>query len=244
MKIALVCIAKNEDDYIQEWIDYNLKLGFTHIFIYANDWEYSNAHQQVTVIPIQGANKQREVYAKFLSVYRDDYDWAAFFDVDEYLVLKKSPTNIRGFIGAYSEAKAIAVNWVMFGDNGHTKVENDYSYLRRFTKRQKGVNEHIKCILNLNNNSSQMDVHNPYSVEATDTNGNKFLGPYNPSGDDTIAQLNHYHSRTEQEFKDKCDRGRADADFNNGYHWREVHNHNKIEDTLARDFLYSNSNKN
>ena len=28
MKVALVCIAKNEDNYIQEWINYNLKLGF------------------------------------------------------------------------------------------------------------------------------------------------------------------------------------------------------------------------
>ena len=38
MKIALVCIAKNEDDYIEEWVNYHLKLGFSKIFIYENNW--------------------------------------------------------------------------------------------------------------------------------------------------------------------------------------------------------------
>lgn len=237
MKTALVCIAKNEDHYIDEWIAYNLKLGFDHIFIYANDWFFTYAHPQVTIIDYPGENKQREAYAHFLANYRKDFTWAAFFDVDEYLVLKKSST-IREFLQDYEGKEAVAINWVMFGDNELTEVTDDYSYLMRFTKRQKGVDKHIKCILNLTNNSSRMDVHNPYDVPATDTNGKKVVGPYNPQGDDNIAQLNHYYSRTIQEFKDKCDRGRADAHIKNGYEWREVHNHNDIEDTLARDFLY------
>jgi len=40
MTTALVCIAKNEDHYIEEWIAYHLKLGFDHIFIYAYNWEF------------------------------------------------------------------------------------------------------------------------------------------------------------------------------------------------------------
>lgn len=34
MKSAIVCIAKNEDHYIDEWIKYHLKLGFAKIFVY------------------------------------------------------------------------------------------------------------------------------------------------------------------------------------------------------------------
>jgi hypothetical protein len=238
MTTALVCIAKNEDHYIQEWIAYNLKLGFDHIFIYANNWEFEYPHRQVSIIQYPGENKQRAAYAYFLSHYRKAFTWAAFFDVDEYLVLKKSPT-IREFLQDYEDTEAVAINWVMFGDNELTEVTDDYSYLRRFTKRQKGVNEHIKCILNLTNNSSAMDVHNPYGVASTDTNWKKVTGPYNPYGDDSIAQLNHYYSRTIQEFKDKCDRGRADAHIKNDYSFHAIHNHNDIEDTLARDFLYT-----
>jgi hypothetical protein len=36
-KIALVCIAKDEDLYLQDWIDYHLKLGFDDIHIYQNN---------------------------------------------------------------------------------------------------------------------------------------------------------------------------------------------------------------
>lgn len=34
MKTALVCIAKREDYYIEEWLRYNFKLGFDDIWVY------------------------------------------------------------------------------------------------------------------------------------------------------------------------------------------------------------------
>ena len=34
MKTALVCIAKDEDNYIDEWLKYHLKLGFSNIYVY------------------------------------------------------------------------------------------------------------------------------------------------------------------------------------------------------------------
>ena len=34
MKTALVCIAKDEDRYLGEWLAYHLKLGFSEIFVY------------------------------------------------------------------------------------------------------------------------------------------------------------------------------------------------------------------
>ena len=40
-KIALVTMAKDEDLYLQEWIDYHLKLGFDDIFIYQNNWRFN-----------------------------------------------------------------------------------------------------------------------------------------------------------------------------------------------------------
>lgn len=40
MKTALVCIAKDEDDYLKEWVDYHLRIGFDEIFVYQNNWRY------------------------------------------------------------------------------------------------------------------------------------------------------------------------------------------------------------
>ena len=39
MKVAIIAIAKNENLYINEWLDYHFKLGFDNIIICENDDE-------------------------------------------------------------------------------------------------------------------------------------------------------------------------------------------------------------
>lgn len=41
MNTALVCIAKNEDHYIDEWLQYHFSIGFTKAFVYQNNWRYA-----------------------------------------------------------------------------------------------------------------------------------------------------------------------------------------------------------
>jgi len=236
MKIALVCIAKNEEDYIQEWIDYNKKIGFDDIFIYQNDWRWTGSTENVHKLIIDGKNIQTKAYNTFYHTKGKEYDWIAFFDIDEFLVLKKHKT-IQDFVNDYSEYNSIGINWVLFGDNGYEKLNDETSVIRRFTKRQKGVNLHVKSIvktkLNLN-----MTVHTP-SIPWIDTDKNFRFGFFNKDGNDNIAQINHYFCKTKEEFIKKIERGRADSlhvvrtieEF-------EPHNTNEIEDLLAVNFMY------
>ena len=39
MKTALVCIAKDEDNYLREWLDYHFKIGFDDAYVYCNNWQ-------------------------------------------------------------------------------------------------------------------------------------------------------------------------------------------------------------
>lgn len=239
MKVALVCIAKNEDHYIQEWVDYNLKLGFDHIFIYMNDWRTDIEHPQVTKIEFDGLDRQRDAYANWTVNYRKNYDWAAFFDVDEFLVLKQHKT-IQDFILNYNTFPAIAINWYLFGNNGHTEViDNQYSLIKRFTKRGAQMNHHVKTILNCEHDV-KMDVHNPFGLAAVSTNGVFFHGPFNDRTDDTVAQLNHYFCKTKEEFIKKCERGRADTIHQKNTYEINYHpyNLNDVEDLLAYNFMY------
>lgn len=41
MKTALFVMAKDEDKYIDEFLDYYIKLGFDDIFVYQNNWRAS-----------------------------------------------------------------------------------------------------------------------------------------------------------------------------------------------------------
>lgn len=240
MSIALVCIAKNEDNYIDEWINYHLKLGFDDIFIYQNDWRYQNNHDRVKKYVIDGINRQRDAYNHFVKTHGKEFEWTAFFDVDEFLVLKKHK-NMKDFLGEYSDLNALGVNWVLFGDNGHQKIDGEYSVIKRFTKRQNQVNHHVKCIVKTGQNFI-MDVHNP-NTKWFNLDGQPRSGPFNYNGKDDIAQINHYFSKTKEEFILKCERGRADSPvFKRTIVEHESHNFNEIEDLTAYNFMYNDNN--
>ena len=211
MRVALVCIAKNEENYIKEWIDYNKKLWFDDIFIYQNDWVYNVEYDNVHYDTWNGLLKQTACYNKFVQLYHDKYDWAAFFDVDEFLVLKKH-NNIKEFIEDYKEYNAIGINWRLFGNNGHDKVIDDnYNVLERFTKRENNRNPNIKSIIKLKKDITML-VHHPFDIPMVDTNYNVFRsGIWNFKGTTDVAQLNHYFCKTREEFEKKCERGRADG---------------------------------
>lgn len=242
MNVALVCIAKNEDNYIEEWVNYNLKLGFDKIFIYQNNWRTSLENDSVEKIEFDGDRMQDLAYNNFLRTRSDEYDWVAFFDVDEFLVLKKHK-NIKDFIEDYKDYNGIGINWVLFGDNNLT-FDGNYSVLERFTKRQTGINQHIKSIVKADKNFLIQGVHNPVNVSLIDTDLRVFNGPFNPFGKDDVAQLNHYFCKTRTEWEQKRNRGRADVSVSSVGHIRSdsdfySHNLNEIEDTNALEFYLS-----
>jgi hypothetical protein len=238
MRVALACIAKNEDNYIKEWVDYHVKLGFDQVFIYQNDWRCSIPLDNATPIEFDGPGMQAEAYNNFLKHWYNHYDWVMFLDVDEFLVLKKHK-NVKEFIQDYQQHDIIGINWVLFGDSG-LNFDGNYSVLNRFTKRQVGVFHLVKCITRVNPNIL-WDVHNAVYRKAVDTNHKIFGTGINPNGDDTIAQINHYFCKTRDEWFIKKNRGRADVSPNNPDFMRrdsdfDAHNLNHIEDRFALDF--------
>lgn len=234
MKVALVCIAKNEDHYIKEWVDYNFKLGFDHIFIYENDWRCSLDNPNVSKIPFDGRSKQIEAYNNFLRHSSSEYQWVAFFDVDEFLVLKKHE-NVKKFLKEYTNFNGVGINWCLFGSNGHKKFDKQSGVLERFTKRKITFDQHVKTILKIGKDV-KMGVHNP-NIDLVGTNKVPFSGPFHVNGNIEIAQLNHYFTKSEEEFTEKIKKSRAD----NGQFrtMEEFYNHdfNEVEDLLALNFI-------
>jgi hypothetical protein len=253
-KIALVCIAKNEDLYLQEWIDYHLKLGFDDIHIFQNDWRFENkklndrVHFHIydgkshtdynkSTEPLWVKNIQTKCYVDFAKKYYTEYEWSAFFDVDEYLVLKKT-NNVKDFISSYDSYECVIVNWAMFGDNNLKSFdENNNSTLKRFTKRKKNLHDQFKSICKL---KPDMLHNNHWNTETwVDTNFNTGNDYINVRGNDDIAQLNHYYIRTYPEFLIKREKGNA-CHGKKPLETFDENNHNEVEDTIAKYFLYTN----
>lgn len=239
MKCALVCIAKNEDRYIQEWAHYHLRLGFDKIYIYCDHWScppISDRRVRISNIEIEGAPPQIPVYNYALDCYREMYDWIAFFDVDEFLVLKKHAT-VKDFLSGRTES--VGINWKLFGDNGLVEDDGSYGVLDRFTRCQSVPNQHVKCIVKCDPDIEMASPHNPNKLWRG-SDGELHDYAFCPNGNTDEAQLSHYFCKTLPEWRKKQDRGgpdgfyrRPDSDF-------ARHNFNEVEDLSAK--IWKNKN--
>ena len=211
---AVICaIALNEERYIDEWIKYHLFLGFSHIYIYdnsANNILKDKKSDRVTIIPFPGISKQLQAYDIFILQYKKKHTWCAFIDCDEFIVLKKHD-NIISLLNDYDNCSAIALNWVMFGTNNE-KEYRDEPVTKRFTYCSKSIHDHIKCIAKLSYIHNYENPHRPLLLKGVifDTNRNTVSDSFNPDGDTKIACIHHYYTKSEQEFREKIERGKAD----------------------------------
>ena len=110
MKFALCAIAGNENLYIREWVEHHLNIGFDKIIIYANDpkedpnlilFDYV-MQNKVEIIPWYKTNTpdgsfqgmvQCPAYNDCLHRYGIEFDWIAFFDIDEFLTMEYENIN-------------------------------------------------------------------------------------------------------------------------------------------------------
>jgi Glycosyl transferase family 2 len=137
-KAAICAVARNEEAYIDEWVDYYFAIGFDIAYIVDNadgrkaalrpwydDKVAHNGTQNKQLIHIPGAKRprQREAYqmcAKELVKLPVPPKWVAFFDIDEYLVLKnKKHTCVTDMLQEHLKAGALSINWRFFGSSGH-----------------------------------------------------------------------------------------------------------------------------
>jgi hypothetical protein len=211
---AVICaIALNEEPYLDEWIQYHLALGFSHIYLYDNSDNNCLKHKNsntITIIHFPGKTKQLEAYKLFISQYKTKHQWAAVIDCDEFIVLKKH-SNIRSFLNEYHQCHAIGLNWLMFGTSREKTYVNQ-PVTKRFRYCSNHINRHIKCIVQLIYVDNWPDPHHPILTKGHiyDTNHNIINGPFNPRGNCAVACIHHYYTKSEQEFREKIERGRAD----------------------------------
>lgn len=229
---ALCAIVIHEEAYLDEWIDFHIGLGFTTIYLYDNSADFdlrSYSHRQQSHIQIRhfpGDAKQMEAYldcAKTIAAANKKkqtplISWVAFFDVDEFLVLRQHATVID-FLSDHCPSGQIGINWYMF----HTSNEVIYRPLPvtyRFQYRDAHVNEHVKSIVRLDDMDMNKAPHAHFAhlkdhAQHYDSNKTQIVtpthpGPFNPNGPTDIAVLHHYRTKSQKEYVDKTMRGRAD----------------------------------
>lgn len=242
MRVVLVCIAKLEHLYIEEFCKHHLSIGFDTIYIYDNE-DVPTYHRRqipnVKVIHFPGKTMQYQALESFKKniMYKEDISHVIHLDCDEFIALKKHNT-IQEFIQEYitGDCAGIGINWRFFGDSNQTSYSNE-PVRKRFTWCQKKGDPHIKTLYHKDyfvkyNTVHDIMVKDGYHIKST--NGTIIKGPWNPNIDISVIQINHYKTKTFEEFRCIRQRGRADV------HIKETpamilesfraHNFNEVED--------------
>ena len=142
LKIVVSCPIKNDNEYLIEFVEHYLNLGFNAIYLYDNNDDDSIIPSEILASYINKdkvkiINYRKQVFndvwhrKDFFSSY--DFDWVLFVDDDEFLELKHQE-NIKTFLARFDEnATKIAFNNLHYGDNDNLYYE-DGSVQDRFPR--------------------------------------------------------------------------------------------------------------
>ena len=128
--IAICAIAKLENLYLREWVEYYYDMGVKNIILYDNNdiegefpqWVIGDYISNGFVIyeDVRGKHRyQLESYNHCYEKYNSSYDWIGFLDIDEYWHLNQ-PYTIDTLLNEerYPNAVAVFFNWLCYGDCG------------------------------------------------------------------------------------------------------------------------------
>lgn len=228
MTCLLVAIARNEERALVEWLAHHLVLGFDRIVVYdhgSTDRTGAMLRAIGRHYPVSGrawsadpsVSPQVAAYNHALRRFAAEADWLAFFDLDEFLVLRDPAGSVGGWLAGMAEdVGAVGVNWLTFGSSGRERA--DYGLVRDGFRtggaRGRGNNKHIKTLARPAA-MRRMRIHDCElaSGRYVTPSGQPLVFPTKPgiaaAVEHEVAQLNHYQVKSREEFAAKIARGRA-----------------------------------
>lgn len=148
MRTMVCAIGAGENNYIREWVEWYKSLGFTNVCLYDNN-NIDGEHFQdvigdyitdgfVILKDCRGKKGFHQTsYELCYNEFGDNYDWIAFFDIDEFMELDKKYKNVEEFFSEdfFKDAQTIRISWKHFDDNDLVRViDGNYNVVNRFTR--------------------------------------------------------------------------------------------------------------
>ncbi len=212
--------------YLDEWLAHHRALGIDHFFIYDHDSVEPLARilknaSDVTVKPIHGTPSanlgvHKTSYLDFLGLlkegYLPHYDRVAFIDEDEFIICSNG--SIKDTLANYQDCPAIGVSWRIFGSSG-VQTRTPELQAKKFTKHTSRFyhsNINMKSIVNPYLVKDYLSPHSFSYHLGNAVNEHHIVIPSHytyPSYD--YIWINHYWTRSREEFIVKADRGLADT---------------------------------
>jgi hypothetical protein len=152
----------------------------------------------------------------------------AFIDGDEFIFPKanQSVAEVVGeILSSDSQAAGLAVNWQIFGSNGHVKADYSRGVLERFTRRAEKNSDKNKGVKTIANPRLVDFIYLPHCAHYFEGYYavNEKLGVVNGALNYPVTAekivVNHYNMKSREEFYLKQKRGRADVIYTYSNDW-------------------------
>jgi len=158
--LAIVTCIKDEGHDLVEWLCFHRQIGVSRFVIYDNLSTDATAaildavpfRDEIVVHRIADESAQKAAFADAIKRYRDELDWVAFIDGDEFIV----PLGEVSLIDKLAElgeqgVDGFGIHWRIFGSSGH-KVRPRGLVTRSFLRRARDgfrPNRHVKSVVRL-----------------------------------------------------------------------------------------------
>jgi hypothetical protein len=248
-KAAVCAIFKDERKYLLEWIVYHKMIGFDHFVLYDNASTDGGkeavlktaAREFVDIIHWPLRPGQLSAYQHFCENFSQYYDWVAFLDLDEFLHLLIDH-DVKQLLTRRGEHNAILINWLNFGPSGQV-VRPAGLVIGNYTHRlpeDSAINRHVKSLVRTAALAGTgATAHVPtFGGDACHPGGGTIgKDPIQPQAFHDVAVINHYYTRSWEDWCHKAKRGRVSV--NSGYEIELFRYHQKqamIEDRRITRF--------
>lgn len=219
-----VCgVARNENFYIREWVEYHLFVGATAVVVFDHmstvpqrrELEDYIADGRVIYIPwsAERSTSQVSAYSTCTNMFRADDGFVAFIDVDEFIVIKQPRNDLPGFLKDFADAAGVVVHQRVFGTSGVLAPPSE-GVLRSFTKclpeNDTGHGAWYKTIGRSSQMTGEGRIHSfSYIDGQRAVDENKNVVPEHPPGKPQTRRivLHHYISRSLQDARRKSENG-------------------------------------
>ena len=230
-KVSICAIFRDEAPYLREWIEFHKIVGVDHFYLYNNF--STDAYQEVLRPYIENGDVtltewpypqgQMSAYRDCIERYREETQWIGFIDIDEFVVPKKMDT-IYEFLKPFSRRAAVLIYWRFFGSSGFLERDTARLVTEDFTVSWPKYTDIGKCFYNTNfeiRKDFPGDMHLLYGKYKKVT-----LPPVNLFGKSVLfgrhwtvhadfpIQINHYYTKSWEEYQNKKKRGDAFFEIN------------------------------
>lgn len=220
MKTCVVAIGRRENLYAREFVEHYKNLGFDNVIILDNNYGEEEHFEEVLSDYIESGfviienyrdqvKPQMRGYTEMYAKYKNDYDWIAFYDFDEFLFIEGM--NVKEWLSTFpDDCQEVLTNWLCMTDNNLVHYD-PRPLVERFTEAMDVMKPvqysfpddcHVKSIIR-----GGLDVNfggNPHTPDTP-------LVAYNASGlrcqnspwqpiDFRKAHLRHFTTKTIEEW--------------------------------------------